>query len=114
VQLSKEGRSSHRKLWAIYVLPVALFSLSVVPTTDRFWIFGLGLTLPLIEMLVMRWSARDIGFRVDTLLPYLLPYVIFTTIMTVGLILLAILMQKAFIYHTYKWWILPPWALLFF
>lgn len=89
---------------ALYVLPMALFAFSAVPTRYRYWIFGIGMALPMLEMIVMRWSLRGIGFRADTLLPYALPYVVFTSISAAGLVLLASLLRKGLTPHSLGWW----------
>ena len=55
---------------ALYVLPNLLLATGAVPAAYRFWVFGVGMTIPLLEMLLGRWSSRQLGFRADTLVPY--------------------------------------------
>lgn len=89
---------------ALYVLPNLLLATGAVPAAYRFWVFGVGMAIPLLEMLLGRWSPRRLGFRADTLVPYLLPYVLFTTILTVGLLVLARLLGKIPAGHPLDWW----------
>ncbi len=74
---------------ALYVLPLLLIVTDAVPAAYRYWLFGIGMTIPLLEMIFGRWSPRRIRLRTDTLAPYLLPYIVFTTVLTTGLLLLA-------------------------
>ena len=89
---------------ALYVLPNLLLATGAVPAAYRFWVFGVGMTIPLLEMLLGCWSPRQLGFRADTLSPYLLPYVLFTTSLTVGLLVLARLLGKVPAGHPIDWW----------
>ena len=89
---------------ALYVLPMLLIVTDAVPAAYRYWLFGIGMAIPLLEMIVGRWLPRRIGLRVDTLMPYFLPYLAFTTVLTVGLLLLAQLLGKVPAGHPLDWW----------
>jgi len=89
---------------ALYVLPMLLIVTDAVPAAYRYWLFGIGMAIPLLEMIVGRWLPRRIGLRVDTLMPYFLPYLAFTTVLTVGLLLLAQLLGKVPAGHSLDWW----------
>lgn len=88
----------------LYVLPMLLFVTDVVPVVWRYGLFGVGMTIPLFEMLLRRWSPRRIGFRVDNLASGLLPYAAFTATLTVGLLLLARLLGKVPTGHPLARW----------
>ena len=89
---------------ALDAFPNLLLATGAVPAAYRFWVFGVGMTIPLLEMLLGRWSPRRLGFRADTLAPHLLPYVLFTTILTMGLLVLARLLGKVPAGHPIDWW----------
>jgi membrane protease YdiL (CAAX protease family) len=79
---------------ALYVLPVLLIVAGLVPAAHRYWVFGLGMTVPLAEMVAARWSPRRLGLRLDTLAAYAPAYAAFTAILVAGTLLLAWLLGR--------------------
>jgi membrane protease YdiL (CAAX protease family) len=89
---------------ALYVLPVLAIVAGAVPAAYRYWVFGVGMTVPLAEMVVARWSPRRLGLRLDNLAPRLGPYAAFTAALVAGSLLLAWLLGRSPAGHPLDRW----------
>jgi membrane protease YdiL (CAAX protease family) len=89
---------------ALYVLPVLTIALGLVPAAYRYWMFGAGMAVLVIEMAAARWPPRRIGLRLDNLVPCLPPYAAFTAVAVSGLGLLTWLLGRSPAGHALDRW----------
>jgi membrane protease YdiL (CAAX protease family) len=96
------------QLASIFVLPVALLLLGIVPMSDRFLLLGLS-TLAVCAIVVAEgWTLRELGIRRDNLARAAGPYLLFTALGLTVIAVFAWILGRQPMAH---WWTNAPFLL---
>lgn len=85
----------------LFVLPVLLLLVGVIPVTFRFWVLGIFSLAILALIVAERWSLQSLGLRTDNLRHSLVPYFLFTLVGVVVIVGLAKVLGK---HPVNEWW----------
>lgn len=86
---------------AIFVLPVMLIQLNIIPVKQRFWVL-LGASLLLLGIIVNeQWSLQKLGITLNNFDHSLYPYLILTLLGGIGILIFANIFKRQ---HVNKWW----------
>jgi membrane protease YdiL (CAAX protease family) len=89
------------EIFLLFVSPVLLLYLEVVPLEKRFWLI-LFLLLYIVSVVFKeKWGVKELGFRTDNIKTAALPYLLFTTVGVVGIVILALFLGKN---PVSNWW----------
>ena len=85
----------------LFIVPVLLFILKIIPMKYRIVFLTIITLLTLLIVFFEKWSFQKLGIRFDNFKSALLPYGVFVLIGVVGIIIVALIMGKTTIPH---WW----------
>jgi len=85
----------------IFILPVLLIVLGIIPKRYRLVLLIIFSIVTVLFVKIDHFSLRDLGLRTDNISNALLPYLIFTLLGVAVIVLVAKLLNKKFIR---RWW----------
>jgi len=88
-------------LFALFILPVILWYLRIVPFRYRFHTFAVVGIFVVAIILVKGWSLQTLGLQADAIGNYAVPYALFTFFTGLALYIVAKLLKRT---GTERWW----------
>lgn len=106
----RDKRAIIERIFMLFVIPVILISIGVVPDGGRFVVLA-GVFLATLWIVVHEhWSYKTLGIRADNITHSVFPYTLFTIVMVVLLIGLAFILGKS---PDAQWYLNPHLIFLF-
>lgn len=89
------------QIFTVFVIPIILINTGIIPIQYRVWTMGILVAILLSILIKEKWTWHMLGLQNKTLKKYLLPYIIFTGIGVVGIIIFG---EKTGQEEIARWW----------
>ena len=99
--IKTKDRELNIQIFIVFLIPIILLDLGIIPITYRIWVMALLVTLLVSILIAEKWTWNMLGLKTNTFKKYLLPYIIFTAIGLVGVIVFG---EKTGQEEIAKWW----------
>lgn len=94
----------------IFILPVLLIQLNIIPVNKRFLVLLLTTVIILAIVVQEKWSLTILGLENGNFYPSLMPYILFTFLGLISIIIAAKILNRAVVQN---WWKQPHFLYLF-
>ncbi len=89
------------QIFTVFVIPIILINTGIIPIQYRVWTMGILVAILLSILIKEKWTWHMLGLKNKTLKKYLLPYIIFTGI---GVIFIIVFGEKTGQEEIARWW----------
>lgn len=105
-------REIRAHIFLVFVLPILLIDLGVIPVTKRIAVLGMLLVLLMFILFFEKWNFAMLGFYKGSIKKYLMPYALFTGVGVFLIVQFAESITK--VEEPARWWTHPHFIYLFF
>lgn len=89
------------QIFIVFVIPIILINTGIIPIQYRVWTMGILVSILLFILIKEKWTWQMLGLNTNTFRKYALPYIIFTTIGVVGVVVFG---ERTGQEEIARWW----------
>jgi len=101
VSIKTNDKELYAQIFVVFLIPIILLDFGIIPIQYRIWVMGVLVAILVSILIAEKWTWKMLGLNTGTFKKYLLPYIVFTAIGVVGVIIFG---EKTGQEEVAKWW----------